>query len=196
MRQLPLKLLLAASLLCTTAVAALAADTRKIVRPNGGILNYGEYGRPATLDPVTSNEMISMRISELLFNGLVGINDRQDVVPELAQSWDVSKDSRVYTFVLRKDVTWHPRPGESGVVPFTANDVVFTYNIMMHPKTITPLKVRFEFIEKVEKLDESTVRFTLKRPVLNALAKFSFKIIPRHGLTPATLARRMSAMAK
>jgi len=182
MKQLSFGLMLAISLLCATAVVAQAAETRKVVRPNGGILNYGEYGRPATLDPVTSNEMISMRISELLFNGLVGINERQDVVPELAQSWDVSKDGRIYTFVLRKDVTWHPRPGESGVVPFTANDVVFTYNIMMHPKTITPLKVRFEFIEKVEKLDESTVRFTLKRPVLNALAKFSFKIIPRHGL--------------
>ena len=57
--------------------------------------------------------MISMRISELLFNGLVGINERQDVVPELAQSWDVSDDNRIYTFSLRKDVTWHPKAGEA-----------------------------------------------------------------------------------
>jgi len=35
--------------------------------------------------------------------------------------------------------------------------VVFTYNIMMHPKTITPLKVRYEFIEKVEKTGDYTV---------------------------------------
>ena len=171
---------LAISLLAAIATLAHAADSGRTARPNGGVLNYGEYGRPATLDPITSNEMISMRISELLFNGLVGINERQDVVPELAQSWDVSKDGRVYTFNLRKDVTWHPRPGET-IKPFTANDVVFTYNIMMNPKTITPLKVRFEFIEKAEKLDDYTVRFTLKRPVLNALAKFSFKIIPKHG---------------
>ena len=183
MKQLSVKLVLAVSLLCTTAVALQAAETRKVVRPNGGTLNYGEYGRSSTLDPITSNEMISMRISELLFNGLVGINERQDVVPELAKSWEASKDGRVYTFALRKDVTWHPKgdkPDEVSV-PFTANDVIFTFNIMMHTKTITPLKVRFEFIEKVEKLDDYTVRFTLKRPVLNALAKFSFKIIPKHG---------------
>lgn len=180
MKQLSIISVLALSLLGSVIVPSHAADYKKAVRPGGGTLNYGEYGRPATLDPITSNEMISMRISELLFNGLVGINERQDVVPELAQSWDASKDGRVYTFNLRKDVTWHPRNGEAGL-PFTANDVVFTYNIMMHPKTITPLKVRFEFIEKVEKLDDYTVRFTLKRPVLNALAKFSFKIIPRHG---------------
>jgi len=180
MKQLSVILVLALGLFASVSGVSQAAEIRKAARPQGGALNYGEYGRPATLDPITSNEMISMRISELLFNGLVGINERQDVVPELAQSWNVSKDGRVYTFSLRKGVTWHQRPGEA-LVPFTANDVIFTYNIMMHPKTITPLKVRFEFIEKAEKLDDHTVRFTLKRPVLNALAKFSFKIIPKHG---------------
>ncbi|MGH7323828.1 MAG: ABC transporter substrate-binding protein [Candidatus Rokuibacteriota bacterium] len=149
-------------------------------RPDGGTLGYGEYGRPATLDPLTSNEMISLRITELVFNGLVGIDEKQAIVPELAERWEVSKDGRTYTFFLRKDVTWHPREGEEPK-PFTAEDVVFTYNIMMHPKTVTPLKVRYEFIDKVEKLNDHTAQFTLKRPILNALAKFSFKVIPKHG---------------
>jgi peptide/nickel transport system substrate-binding protein len=180
MKQISIMVALALSLLGFAAEVAHAADIRKSAHPNGGTLNYGEYGRPATLDPITSNEMISMRLSELIFNGLVGINERQEVVPELAQRWEASRDGRTYTFFLRKDVTWHPKPGEEAK-PFTANDVVFTYNIMMNPRTITPLKVRYEFIEKAEKLDDYTVQFTLKRPVLNALAKFSFKIIPRHG---------------
>lgn len=149
-------------------------------RADGGTLSYGEYGRPATLDPITSNEMISLRLSELIFNGLVGINEKQELVPELAEKWDRSSDGRTYTFHLRKDVTWHQREGEDAM-PFTADDVIFTYKIMMHPKTITPLKVRYEFIDSVVKIDDSTVRFTLKRPILNALAKFSFKIIPKHG---------------
>ncbi len=51
----------------------------------------------------------------------------------------------------------------------------------MHPKTITSMKVRYEFIESVTKMDDYTVQFTLKRPILNALAKFSFKVIPQHG---------------
>jgi peptide/nickel transport system substrate-binding protein len=124
--------------------------------------------------------MISLRLTELIFNGLVGINEKQEIVPELAEKWDRSPDSRTYTYTLRKDVTWHAREGETPK-PFTAEDVLFTYKIMMHPKTITPLKVRYEFIDSVEKLDEYTVRFTLKRPILNALAKFSFKVIPKHG---------------
>ena len=147
---------------------------------NGGSLNYGEYGRPATLDPITSNDMISMRISELIFNGLVGIDEKQEIVPDLADRWEISEDGRKYTFYLRKDVTWHSREGEAPV-SFTADDVVFTHSIMMHPQTITALKVRYEFIDTVTKIDDYTVEFELKRPILNALAKFSFKIIPKHG---------------
>src|SRR5512143_3751412 len=164
------------------AVVASAAEAgrRNDGRPDGGSVAYGEYGRPATLDPVTSNEMVSLRITELVFNGLVGIDEKQEIVPELADRWEISKDGITYVFFLRKDVTWHPRPNEAAR-PFTADDVVFTYNIMMNPKTITPLKVRYEFIAKAEKIDDYTVRFTLKRPILNALAKFTFKVIPKHG---------------
>src|SRR5438132_6546461 len=161
---------------CFSAHAAPKGDGR----PDGGALNYSEYGRPSTLDPITSNEMVSLRITELVFNGLVGIDEKQEIVPELAERWEVSPDGRTYTFALRKDVMWHPKEGEESR-PFTADDVLFTYGIMMHPKTITPLKVRYEFIEKVEKLGDHSVQFTLKRPILNALAKFSFKVIPKHG---------------
>jgi peptide/nickel transport system substrate-binding protein len=171
-------LTIAVSGLC--AAGACIAAPKNDGRPDGGQLNYSEYGRTSTLDPVTSNETISLRITELVFNGLVGIDEKQEIVPELAERWEASKDGRVYTFQLRKDVKWHPRDGEDAR-PFSADDVVFTYNIMMHPKTITPLKVRYEFIEKVEKTGEHSVVFTLKRPILNALAKFSFKIIPKHG---------------
>ncbi len=181
-----MKRMLVVLLLSVIAVMAAAAvgqaEHKKDNRPDGGTLSYGEYGRPATLDPITSNEMISLRLTELIFNGLVGINEKQEIVPELAEKWDRSPDGRIYTFYLRKDVTWHPKEGEEPK-PFTADDVVFTYKIMMHPKTITPLKVRYEFIDSVEKVDDYTVKFTLKRPILNALAKFSFKIIPKHGPT-------------
>jgi peptide/nickel transport system substrate-binding protein len=171
------------------AVTAAQAARKKDNKPDGGSLSYGEYGRPATLDPVTSNEMISLRLTELVFNSLVGINEKQEIVPELAERWDLSPDKRVYTFFLRKDISWQPKEGEE-VKPFTADDVVFTYKVMMHPKTITPLKVRYEFIDSVEKVDDYTVKFTLKRPILNALAKFSFKVIPRHGpVNPLYLTR-------
>ncbi|MEA3435747.1 MAG: ABC transporter substrate-binding protein [Thermodesulfobacteriota bacterium] len=180
MKRLPSVLLLIFFFVFIMMAPQVGAEQKTDGKPDGGTLNYGEYGRPTTLDPITSNDMISMRITELIFNGLVGINEKQEIVPELAERWEMSEDGKFYTFYLRQDVTWHPKEGEEPV-PFTADDVIFTYNIMMHPKTITSMKVRYEFIESVVKTDDFTVQFTLKRPILNALAKFSFKVIPQNG---------------
>lgn len=180
MKRLPSVLLLIFFFVFIMMAPQAGAERKTDGKPDGGTLNYGEYGRPSTLDPITSNDMISMRIIELIFNGLVGINEKQEIVPELAESWEISEDGKYYTFYLRQDVMWHPKEGEEPA-PFKADDVIFTYNIMMHPKTITAMKVRYEFIESVTKMDDYTVQFTLKRPILNALAKFSFKVIPKHG---------------
>src|SRR4030067_1272539 len=142
-RKLVILLLMVAA--AVTAFPAAEAGPKKDNRPNGGSLNYGEYGRPATLDPITSNEMISLRLAELIFNGLVGINEKQEIVPELAEKWEISPDGRAYTFFLRKDVAWHAKEGEEAK-PFTEDDIIFTYKIMMHPKTTPPLKVRYTLL--------------------------------------------------
>jgi len=86
------RILIILLLMVTTAVVASTAaeaGRKQDNRPDGGSLGYGEYGRPATLDPITSNEMISLRLTELIFNGLVGINQKQEIVPELAERWEV-----------------------------------------------------------------------------------------------------------
>ncbi len=44
--------------------------------------------------------MISLRLTELIFNGLVGINEKQEIVPELAEKWETLPDRRTYTFFL------------------------------------------------------------------------------------------------
>ena len=87
MKRLPSILII--GLFMTFALLIPKADASKSADgyPLGGALNYGEYGRPSTLDPITSNDMISLRITELLFNGLVGIDAKQDIVPELAERW-------------------------------------------------------------------------------------------------------------
>jgi peptide/nickel transport system substrate-binding protein len=143
---------------------------------DGGSLAYGEFGRPSTIDPITNNEMTALRLVELMFNGLVSINARQEIVPDLAERWDVADGGRRYLFELRKDVTWHD--GQ----PLTADDIVFTYQVIANPKTVSSMRLRYEFIEAVRKHDDHHVEVVLKRPVLNALGKLTFKIIPKHVL--------------
>ena len=148
------------------APALVVAAERSDGFPNGGKLVYGEYGRPATLDPITSNDMVGLRLTELLFNGLVSFSPKNEVVPDLASSWQISPDNRVYTFKLRPDAKWHTRAGER---PVSADEVVGTLDLIQNPRTLTPLKASYELVADARKLDAQTVEITLKRPVVNAL---------------------------
>jgi len=152
--------------------ALLGAQTK------GGSLIYGEYGAPIRLVPVLANDSISIRLIELIYGSLLYYNANGEEVGDLAEAWEVSKDLKTITFSLRKDVFWHPVPGEQGRRPFIADDVVKTFEIMMHPNTLTSLQSRYNFISSVQKIDDHTVVFTLRKPVLNVLGRFSFKIMP------------------
>ncbi|MGQ9631308.1 MAG: ABC transporter substrate-binding protein [bacterium] len=182
---------LAASLILMCLQAP--AEDEESGRYYGGHLIYGERGSAATLDPITGNDMISLRISELIFNGLTGYDETQNVVPELAESWEVLEGNRIYRFKLRRDVLWHTRSGDK--IKFTADDVVYTFNVISHPKTITSLKSRLEFIKEVRKIDDYTVEFVLKRPIIDALGRLSFKIIPR-GASPREYLSREDEFAQ
>ena len=146
-------------------------------------LIYGEFKLPTTLDPITSNNPVSMRICELLFDGLVGFNEKGEVIPKLAEKWEISPNGLLYTFELRKDVLWHDGH------PFTARDVKFTFDLIMHPKTQTALKSNLSFIASARIIDEYKIRFILKNVVYNAIGRFSFKIIPQHRFIKPYLTR-------
>jgi peptide/nickel transport system substrate-binding protein len=166
-------------------IAALASSTaaggRNDTFPDGGKLVYGEYGRPATLDPITSNDMVGLRLTELLFNGLVSFSPKNEVVPEAVEKWSISPDNRVYTFTLRNDVKWHARSGITDR-PLSADDVIGTLDVIRHPRTLTPLKAPYELVADYRKVDPQTVEISLKRPIVNALGRLSFKVVPTFAL--------------
>jgi peptide/nickel transport system substrate-binding protein len=165
------------------------AGSRSDGFPDGGKLVYGEYGRPATLDPITSNDMVGLRLTELLFNGLVSFSPKNDVTSDLAERWTVSPDNRVYTFTLRSDVKWQSKGGV-GDRSVTADDVVGTLEVIRNPRTLTPLKAPYELVADVRKIDAQTVEITLKRPIVNALGRLSFKVVPPFALKrPDSLTR-------
>jgi peptide/nickel transport system substrate-binding protein len=141
-------------------------------------LIYGEYGSPTRLVPILANDSISIRLIELIYGSLVYYDVDGEIKGDLAASWLISKDLKTISFYLREDVYWHPFPGEQSGRSFTADDVVKTFKIMMHPKTVTSLQSRYDFISSIRKLDDYHVEFVLKKPFLGVLGRFSFKILP------------------
>ena len=145
---------------------------------DGGTLIYGEYGSPIRLVPILANDSISIRLIELIYGSLVYYDPDGNIKGDLAEKWKVSKNMKTVTFYLRKGVRWHPLPGEKQGRLFKADDVIKTFNIMMNPKTITSIQSRYSFISSVKKINDYKIQFKLKKPILNLLGRFSFKILP------------------
>ena len=93
---------------------------------------------------------------------------------DLAESWDVSRGGLLITFHLRKNVRWHDGR------PFTAEDVLFTYEKLRDPKVHTPFASDFDDVESVTAPDPYTVRVVYKRLFAPGLASWGMGIVPKH----------------
>jgi len=144
----------------------------------GDWLIYHIGAEPATLNPITSTDVYeSMINSGNIYETLVKRdNATLDIVPLLAESWKISDDKLTYTFHIRKGIKW-----QDGV-PFTSQDVVFSYSKIMDPQVDAPhLRNYYKDIKSVEAVDELTVKFTYSRPYFLALEFCGgMPVVPKH----------------
>jgi peptide/nickel transport system substrate-binding protein len=120
---------------------------------------FGSTGEPASLNPLLDDSANSRTVSELIFEGLV----RPDPVvgtptPWLAERWSSSPDGLTWQFRIRPNVKW------SDGQPFTAEDVKFTFQTVLDPKTKTPFRTRFDNIGSFDAPNPATFQVTLKGP--------------------------------
>ena len=106
-----------------------------------------------------------------IFNQLVQMNPYKlsEISPDLAGSWTISNDGKSYTFNLLKGVKWHDGK------PFTAADVEQTLKLAIVPMegAKAPLLAGFDSVDRIEKVDDSTVRVILKFPSSSFLANLT-----------------------
>ena len=113
-------------------------------------------------------------INLLIFNGLTSHDDKGQVVPALAESWDYDDGTNTYTFHLRKNVKWHDGK------PFTAKDVKFTIEAIMNPDNESENAPNFEDVKEIKIIDDNTVAFTLSEPNVAFLDYMTMAILPEH----------------
>ncbi|MBA4397597.1 MAG: peptide-binding protein, partial [Syntrophus sp. (in: bacteria)] len=155
----------------------------------GDIMVEGSIGDASNLIPLLASDSASHEIAGKVYNGLVKYDKNINVVGDLAESWDISKDGLAITFHLRKGVRWHDGR------PFTAEDVLFTYQVTIDPKTPTAYAGDFLKVKKAEVLDPHTFRVTYDKPFAPALMSWGSSILPKHllagkDITRSPLARR------
>lgn len=156
---LPMRSLLAAAGIALPAVARVAAQA-------GGELIAGWAGTAeiTTLDPAQINQVLQFQIASNVLSGLTHINPELTAEGDLAADWTVSENGLEWTFNLREGVTWHN--GD----PFTADDVIFTYNRSKSPEQSIH-SANLANVADVVKVDDLTVTIVLSKPQASLLVK-------------------------
>ena len=131
-------------------------------------------GDASLLNPVLLSDSASNDIAGLVFNGLIKYDKDIQLVGDLAESWEVSRGGLLIVFHLRKGVRWHD--GQ----PFTAEDVLFTYQKLKDPKVHTPYASDFDDVQSVIAPDPYTVRVTYRKAFAPGLASWGMGIVPKH----------------
>lgn len=145
------KIILAAAALSLAAgTSAFAARTDLVI---------GIPLEPPHLDPTAG---AAAAIKEVLyanvFEGLTRIGPNSEVLPDLAESWTISDDGKVYTFKLHTGVKFHDG------ADFSAEDVKFSLDRARAENSVNAQKGLFAAIDTVEVIDPATVKVTLKHP--------------------------------
>jgi peptide/nickel transport system substrate-binding protein len=160
-------------------------EVEKVVTPTpdpsgikrGGTLIAGIAADPQGFDSHTTSAYSSFEILENVYDQLVTVDENLNMVPSLAESWEVSDDNLTWTFTLREGVVFHNGR------PLTADDVVYSYERIMDPDTGSGVAWRFGSVESVEAVDDLTVAIHLTEPSPNLLGRIGgyggMAIIPK-----------------
>jgi peptide/nickel transport system substrate-binding protein len=141
---------------------------------SGDFYVASSIGDASYLNPVLATDSASGSINGLIYNGLVKYDKNINLVGDLAERWDVSKDGLRITFHLKKNILWHD--GQ----PFTAEDVKFTYEKLIDPNVKTPYGSDYLLVKDFKIIDPYTIKITYKQTFAPALESWGMGIIPKH----------------
>jgi oligopeptide transport system substrate-binding protein len=158
-------------ILISILLSACAGDQ---TNSNKTVFRYNESKGITSLDPAQARTMGNIWATTQLFNGLVQLNDKMEVVPSIASRWEVSENGLTYKFVLRDDVVFHNHQlfenGKGrGVV---ASDFEYSFKRLLDDKTLSPGRWIFNSVD------------TEKEDGFKALNDTVFEVYLKHGFPP------------
>ena len=139
----------------------------------GGSISEGIIGAPRFVNPILALSDADRDLVSIIYSGLMRKSTNGSLVPDLAEKYEMSKDGLTYTFTLKDKIYFHDGK------PVTADDITFTIDEIKDPLVKSSLRGSWDGIS-VEKIDEKTVKFTLKQAYASFLENATLGIIPEH----------------
>lgn len=138
----------------------------------GGTYYEGVVGYPKTINPLYNiNRDVDYDLTQLIYSSLYRYDENGQLVNDLAENIETS-DNKIFIITLKENVKWHS--GET----LTADDVVFTFNLITNPNYNSPLQKRFPSVS-VEKISNNQVKFTLPAVYSAFAGLLTFGILPQ-----------------
>ncbi len=128
---------------------------------------------PSKLNPLISTDSASSQIGGWIFSSLLTYDKDGKIKSLLAKNYKFV-DETTLIFYLREDVKW------SDGAPFTADDVLFTYELIHSPKIFTPYTNQFRYVKSVNIIDKYIVEVKYKESYFKALETWMMDIVPKH----------------
>lgn len=149
----------------------------------GGIYTEGVVGAPQRLNPVLDfYNPVDRDVDRLLYSSLIKFDSNGNPQADLAASWGYAKDGTIYNFELYPDIKWHD--GQ----PLTAQDVVFTVDLLKNGDPVVPADLQAFWKEvEVVALSDTTLQFRLPEPFAPFLDYLTFGVLPSHLLGGKTI---------
>src|SRR5580658_3432446 len=141
---------------------------------DSGTVNFLIDSAPTNLDPRIGADAFSEHVDGLMFSSLVARDAHLNVIPDLAQSWDIP-DPLTYVFHLRPGVKFHDGR------PVTSADVKYTFDTILFGALKTPKRGGFKMVTSIEAPDDATVIFHLSEPYASLLYSM---VSPEIGIVP------------
>lgn len=143
---------------------------------SGGTAVFRILSEPQTLTPLVSTDLIAGLIDAVMSDPLIRLNNEGEYEGRLVKDWTVSSDGLVYTFNLRDNIKWHDG------TPITADDVVFTHELILNPDTGIADRIE-QMINgkpiKYEKVTDKQFTVTVPEPYAPLLSTL-ITPIPKH----------------
>jgi len=162
-------------LFSATALAAhFYFSNTKEMPGRGGEYREGVVGQPRFMNPLyLSSQDADRDIVEVLFSGLMKYNTKGELVNDLIKKMEVKEGGKIFEIYLKENALWHDG------TPLTAEDIVFTVNLVQEPQVQSPLRIKWVGIV-AEEMSSTAVRFRLPKEYAGFLENLTLKIIPKH----------------
>lgn len=156
-------------------IRGLSQYYQKLVPSPGGSFTEGIIGTFTGANPIYATNAVDSSVAQLVFSGLMKYNTDNTLVYDLANSLEVDKTGKLYTVTIRDDATWHDG------APFTAKDVIFTYETIKDPDARSPLFNTWKDIT-VKQVDAQTISFELPSALSTFPEALTTGMLPAHVL--------------